>query len=1515
MKRLLTLFLIALLTLTVTRAADLTYTWSSWTQGTLAGAPSGVSANFVTTYNGYNNQGVQLTSGNSLTLTLSGFTSSHKLTGISIRYCTNKSAGEGSVSASLGNSSVANDCSLAYSGSGDGRTLKDAIMDVTETVFDGNDLVLTVTATTNSVYVNSFTVSYAEAGGTQVYKKVTNAFDLVADKQYIIVNEDNGIGMGPLATSGNKYGTAISGLSIENDKVDIGGTNVMEMTLGGSASGWTFNMGTYYLGNNENNNYFSQATNPSNPPAKWTVTPSATSSTLKNNYTNSYIKYNSSTSVFGCYGENAQLPVALYVKYEGVTDAPQFSPADGSSFAGSQEVTITCGTDDDAVIYYTTDGSEPTMNSTLYSGPFTINATTTIKAIAIAPAKDASDVVTATYTNTAVSTLAEANALATGTQFTFTGNVVVTYSGVYNNNRYTWLRDLNGTRDVPTAGVFYNTGGELSKGDVLALGWQATKTVYNNWIEYTSASNISVSSNGTTVNPIDRTGVVLSDDNMNEYIAINNVKVTSNAYGNGNINYDAVSADDETKTYLLRNMFGVTLEKDKTYNIEGTVGKFGDVIQVYPTEVTEVVGPTIEVNPESVNIEDATGDNKSTSLTASVTPSGTVNASLTDEWTWANSTVTYNGKKLHAEGVATFNANGASDVTVDLDYLYTGPLYIVGYVNGGDWSANNMVQMTLDPETGLYSVTTTTTPDGDGYSYISFSKRMGSEWWAWNEIRDYRFVPASNGEWVLTDATIDEYCALDFDPNHVDDQHIKMPAGTYTFVINPVTNQFMIRYVETVATPTFSPAEGTFDEAQSVSISCATDGATIYYTTDGTEPTTSSTVYGDPINVSENTTIKAIAVKNGMNKSEVASATYVINIISSGDFTLVTDASQLATGNEVIIVNRGTAGAARTMGQRNTSNYYGTAVTVTSSKTVEATEDTEIFTLESGTNGWYFKTDDNLYLTSSSGTTSNTLNTKAKDGNGENTSLASITIESGNIATIVFQGEGSRKNLRYNANNITTNPSNHDFFSCYTSTSQADVYIYKRGSQITTLSADKEHITLVTPAGADASEPQTFTVTGSNLTENVTITVDNANFEIDPTTIAPVDGSVSQVVTVTYVGESAVTENAIITITSSGKTVEIDVHGSKAAATLAQIESNTDLLNKKVTVDGQLIGAWAVNNGTKKLLWAKDQGQASINKRPARTEAQDDYMVNRMKYQHYEFEGDYDWDESNWVILDFANLDGEDPENYVGHKLANKTVTGTYDNAVDYTITLTKAPTKVDEDKQDAPEYPGYAGGHGDNNYGTQYKWAYNTYMPANFMPDNLNHFDADTVAGAHSGENALPNMRNKQLYFMNPKFMEVAHLWGVWCGQGSDKFTIYATEMENNQTINAWDLHGAIDVLSWEYNRLAQDAYGAPQGLDQTAQDFHAIIVRKPQTAGGRHNAPSINYDDPSSDEYGIYPLDMPNGGQPTAVKDLTANKQIQSVRYYNVMGIEAGQPHQGVNIVVTRFNDGSTSTIKVLF
>ena len=79
-----------------------------------------------------------------------------------------------------------------------------------------------------------------------------------------------------------------------------------------------------------------------------------------------------------------------------------------------------------------------------------------------------------------------------------------------------------------------------------------------------------------------------------------------------------------------------------------------------------------------------------------------------------------------------------------------------------------------------------------------------------------------------------------------------------------------------VATPTFTPAAGTYTETQSVTIACTTEGATIYYTLDGTDPTTSSSVYSSALSISETTTVKAMAVKSGMTNSEIGTALYTI---------------------------------------------------------------------------------------------------------------------------------------------------------------------------------------------------------------------------------------------------------------------------------------------------------------------------------------------------------------------------------------------------------------------------------------------------------------------------------------------------------------------------------------------------------------------------------------------------------------------------------------------------------------
>lgn len=91
--------------------------------------------------------------------------------------------------------------------------------------------------------------------------------------------------------------------------------------------------------------------------------------------------------------------------------------------------------------------------------------------------------------------------------------------------------------------------------------------------------------------------------------------------------------------------------------------------------------------------------------------------------------------------------------------------------------------------------------------------------------------------------------------------------------------QEMATFYAQVANPIFSPVAGTYTSVQSVSISTPTSGATIRYTLDGTNPTsTTGTIYSGAISVGVTETIKAIAYKSGVLDSAVVSALYMINL-------------------------------------------------------------------------------------------------------------------------------------------------------------------------------------------------------------------------------------------------------------------------------------------------------------------------------------------------------------------------------------------------------------------------------------------------------------------------------------------------------------------------------------------------------------------------------------------------------------------------------------------------------------
>ena len=136
-----------------------------------------------------------------------------------------------------------------------------------------------------------------------------------------------------------------------------------------------------------------------------------------------------------------------------------------------------------------------------------------------------------------------------------------------------------------------------------------------------------------------------------------------------------------------------------------------------------------------------------------------------------------------------------------------------------------------------------------------------------------------------------------------------LPAGTNAVKItfNSTSNQVGIKSctitkveaaaITQVPAPQFSLQGGAYDGVQSVELTCTMADATIHYTTDGTTPTTSSPIYSTAIQVTENMTIKAYAVKEGLEDSPVVEATYEISAPADVVLDFTTNTWLLPEGN------------------------------------------------------------------------------------------------------------------------------------------------------------------------------------------------------------------------------------------------------------------------------------------------------------------------------------------------------------------------------------------------------------------------------------------------------------------------------------------------------------------------------------------------------------------------------------------------------------------------------------------
>ncbi|TGX81709.1 hypothetical protein E5358_09255 [Palleniella muris] len=169
---------------------------------------------------------------------------------------------------------------------------------------------------------------------------------------------------------------------------------------------------------------------------------------------------------------NTQITTINIYKKAAAGDVAAPSITGDATDFGKATVTLACATDG-ASIYYTTNGDEPTAESKLYTEPFEVTATTTVKAIAIKDEKASSVISKEIVVNPIITTVAELNAVADKTAFRFDGEALVvakqTKSGKNGPQNYVYIKDATG------ASLVYDNGGEKTA-DILV-----GKTINGGW--------------------------------------------------------------------------------------------------------------------------------------------------------------------------------------------------------------------------------------------------------------------------------------------------------------------------------------------------------------------------------------------------------------------------------------------------------------------------------------------------------------------------------------------------------------------------------------------------------------------------------------------------------------------------------------------------------------------------------------------------------------------------------------------------------------------------------------------------------------------------------------------------------------------------------------------------------------------------------------------------------------------------------------------------------------------------
>jgi hypothetical protein len=650
---------------------------------------------------------------------------------------------------------------------------------------------------------------------------------------------------------------------------------------------------------------------------------SSESNVVRDNPGNS-VKFIVPTVVNGKVYVGSESQVSVYGLLNGATQAatPIVSPA-SQSFNPSIQVTITDSTLG-ASIYYTTDGTTPTTASTKYASPFTLTTTSTVNAIAAGTGLLESPEASATYTLT--------------TQ-------VATPIFTPAPGSYTTVQSVTISTTTPGATIYYTTDGTTPTTSSTKYTGLVSIGVTETLSAIAVASGLSSSPIASGPYTIELGGV----GSIN--FATGFTAGTMNLLGSAKLNGTALELTDGGSNEASAAWYQVEV------NIQSFTTDFA--FQITPASTTTADGFTFTLQGNNSTALGPSGGGLGYGPGATGGTPG-IASSVAIKFDLYNNA----GEGSNSTGLYT---NGASPTVPAVDMtssglnLHSGDPFHAHFVYNG-----TTLSMTLTDTTTNATFSQSWTIDipgtvGDNVAYVGFTGGTGGLTAAQN-ILTWTFTSSTGqtaapifspaaGTYLgtqtvtITDATPGSSIFYTLDgtaPATTVGGSTLAYAGPITFSATGTINAIATasgytaspvataRYTieSQVATPTFSPASGTYSTGQSVTISTTSPGATIYYTTNGTTPTTASTQYTASITVSTTTTIQAIAVASGFFNSNVSTATYsitsgstVINLgtgFTTGAMTL--NASAKLNGTRLQLTDGGTSEAA--------SAWYSSAVNI-----------------------------------------------------------------------------------------------------------------------------------------------------------------------------------------------------------------------------------------------------------------------------------------------------------------------------------------------------------------------------------------------------------------------------------------------------------------------------------------------------------------------------------------------------------------------------------------------------------